>query len=171
MRKRSTYRPKPARLDAHRYAIASVQPVALAHGPITTLRLQNHIALECLRTGTGDAQDIDRLVSAANMGIALMCLGLGQDWKAEIEAGADALLAVAQRGAKSGRFVCKGVELTAINTAMALLDLQISHASVRHFEDALAMEQQALRNGKGRSIELVALKQQAELEGGDSSEK
>ena len=108
MRKRSTYRPREVNANAHQWVVSGLKPVSMAHGPITTLRLQNHMALECIRTGTADAQDIEVLVAASNMAIALMCLGHGNDWKAELDAGADALLEIARRGAKSGSFTPRG---------------------------------------------------------------
>jgi len=155
MKKRSSYRPKGIRADAHDWVIGGMQPVTNARQAITDLRLKNHLALECLRTGSATAHDINMLVRASNMAIALEVLGLGKDWKVELEASADALLDVARRGsALGGHFILRGPELTAINLGMSVHDMQLDATAVFQFEAALKMERKALAAKRGRFIEL-----------------
>lgn len=152
MRKRSKYRPKPVRVDALKWVVTGLQPVVLAEGPIRTLRLQGHVALDCLRRGMATLTEIEQLINASNMSLALMCKGLGQDWKDEIEAGADALFCIAERGISTERFIARGPELVAINTLMSVHDAQLDGATVRQFEEALQMEQEVYRTRRGRCI-------------------
>ena len=91
-----------------------------------------------LTQGTADLLDMDTLVKASNMSISLeRSQKLGTDWRDELEAAKQALIAVIERGQKTARYVCKGSEMSAINLMMEIHDAQLDNATVSMLEKAL----------------------------------
>ena len=137
MRKKSKYKPKGVRLDVMTWVQSGLKPftsVSLA----VDIRIKNHIAIEQLRLGQADKENIDIIIGAFNMMEGFVRLGIGTDWSEEIREGQDALLAVARRGVQRNmRFVATGPELTALNLAMEVHDAQLDVATVRELEKAL----------------------------------
>ena len=153
MKKRSKYKPKGTRLDSVSWVLAGLKPFSSV-AVSTDLRIKNHEAMDTLRKGEAAKADIDMLIGAFNMAEAYMRLRpeLGADWAEEIQAGQDALHAVGQRGAKSGRFVLKANELTAMNLVMEIHDAQLDNTTVKDMEKALDIVQQEYRARRMRPI-------------------
>lgn len=138
MRKRSKYRPKGVRLDAVTWVLAGIKPFNdVPYG--VTLRIRNHDAMDKLRKGEANKEDIDILIGAFNMCEGFMRLrpDLGRDWATEIRTGQDALLAVARRGAETNRFILKAEELVAMNLVMEIHDAQLDNTTVNDMEKAM----------------------------------
>jgi hypothetical protein len=154
MRKRSKYRPKGVRMDNVSWVLSSVKKVtSISAG--TMLQIKNHDAMDKLRRGVADKEDIDILIGAFNMAEGYMRLRaeLGRDWSVEIRAGQDALLEVARRGVERDmRFVCKPAELNAMNLTMEIHDAQLEQSSVGDLEQALAIVESDHRHRKARKI-------------------
>lgn len=137
MRKRSRYRPKGVILDTMKHVLSGMQIVG-SIGPGTTLKIKNHGALESVRRGTGNRDDIDVLIAAFNITEALaLKSSLGDEWRDEIRAAQDALLELGRRGAETGKFILRGPELTIFNTAMELHDAQLDACTVAELEKAI----------------------------------
>ena len=102
MRKRSSYRPKPIRLDNMSWVRAGLKKLTELTDENAVVRVKNHGALRAMVTGTGTKDDADVLIAALNMTEALARLRqqLGADWAMEIRAGQDALLSVCRSHAK-----------------------------------------------------------------------
>lgn len=154
MRKRSKYRPKGVRLDAVSWVINGMKPVTVAKDEILTLRIKNHMALDVLRTGGGGKSDMDVVIAALNMTEALARLRIGSELSDQIRAGQDALYALAQRGARLGRFVFTGPELQAVNLAMEIHDAQLDVCTIAELEKAVEIVKQELRSKRMRVIEM-----------------
>lgn len=154
MRKRSKYRPKGVRLDAVSWVINGMKPVTVAKDEILTLRIKNHMALDVLRTGGGGKSDMDVVITALNMTEALARLRIGGELSDQIRAGQDALYALAQRGARLGRFVFTGPELQAINLAMEIHDAQLDVCTIAELEKAVDIVKQELRSKRMRVIKM-----------------
>lgn len=154
MRKRSKYRPKGVRIDNVSWVLSSVKKVtSISAG--TMLQIKNHDAMDKLRRGVADKEDIDILIGAFNMAEGFMRLRaeLGRDWSVEIRAGQDALLEVARRGVERDmRFVCRSAELNAMNLTMEIHDAQLEQSSVGDLEQALAIVESDHRHRKARKI-------------------
>lgn len=136
MRKRSKYRPKGVIYDTMAHVTTGLAKVgAIAAG--TTLKIKNHGALEALRRGEATRDDIDVLIGAFNITEALARMRIGDDWKDEIRAAQDALLAVGRRGAETGKFILRGPELTTFNLAMEIHDAQLDACTVSELEKAI----------------------------------
>ena len=152
LRKKSKYKPKGVRLDVMTWVQSGLKPftsVSLA----VDIRIKNHIAIEQLRLGQADKENIDILIGAFNMMEGFGRMGIGNDWATEIRAGQDALLEVAKRGVKRDmRFVATGPELKAINLAMEIHDAQLDVCTVRQLEQALDIVQEDVIHKRARAI-------------------
>lgn len=117
------------------------------------IRIKNHVALEQLRLGQADKENIDIIIGAFNMMEGFGRMGIGNDWAEEIRAGQDALLSVAKRGVQRDmRFVATGPELVAINLAMEVHDAQLDVCTVRQLEQALDIVQEDVIHKRARAI-------------------
>lgn len=152
MRKRSKYKPRQIIPDTMTWVRAGLKKVdEISAG--TTLKIRNHDAMNNLRLGVAARFDIDALIDAANITEALANRGIGEDWKPEIRAGQDAILALARRGvANNFRFVAKGPELVALNLLIEVHDAQLETVTVKQLETAMADVMESLRLKKMRPI-------------------
>jgi len=151
MRKRSKYRPRGLIYDTMNHVLSGMKVVgAISAG--TTLKIKNHTALESVRQGLGTREDIDVLISAFNITEALALMRIGDDWKDEIRAAQDALLAVGRRGAETGKFILRGPELTSFNLAMEIHDAQLDACTVSELEKAIDFVEKIVKNKQARVI-------------------
>jgi len=151
MRKRSKYRPRGVIYDTLNYVVSGMKVVgSISSG--TTLKIKNHAALESVRQGHGTREDIDVLICAFNITEALAIMRIGDEWKDEIRAAQDALLAVGRRGAETGKFILRGPELTSFNLAMEIHDAQLDACTVSELEKAMNFVEEALRKKQARPI-------------------
>ena len=151
MKKRSKYRPKGVRLDAMRYVLDGLRPVA-SHDAVVTLRLRNHGAMAALTKGEATRADLDILIGSLNMTEALYRMGVGREYFAVVRAGLEALRSVGGRGVGTGRFVLKSQEMVALNEAMELHDAQLDVITVKEMERALDMVAEEIRNKRATPI-------------------
>jgi hypothetical protein len=153
MRKKSKYRPKKNLVDPVAWVLSGIKPFSDVPYSVT-LRIRNHDAMDKLRRGEADKEDIDTLIGAFNMCEGYMRLrpDLGRDWADEIRAGQDALLAVARRGVEANRFVLKAEELVAMNLLMEIHDAQLDNTTVNDMEKAMDIVNQDHRHKKVRHI-------------------
>jgi len=151
MRKRSKYRPRGVIYDTLNYVVSGMKVVGeMSSG--TTLKIKNHAALEQVRQGLGTREDIDVLICAFNITEALALMRIGDDWKDEIRAAQDALLAMGRRGVETGKFILRGPELTSFNLAMEIHDAQLDACTVAELEKAIAFVETAVKNKQARPI-------------------
>jgi hypothetical protein len=128
--------------------LSGIRPFAnVSYG--TTLRIKNHDALDKLRKGEADKETIDILIGTYNVAEGLVRQGIGDEYREELRAGQDALLAVARRG---GNFILKPQELTALNLAMEVHDAQLDVCTVIELERAIDIVQEDVLHKRARSI-------------------
>jgi hypothetical protein len=152
VRKRSKYKPRQIIPDTMTWVRAGLKKVdEISAG--TTLKIRNHDAMNNLRLGVAARRDIDAIIDVLNITEALANRGMGEDWKPEIRAGQDAVLALARRGvANDFRFIARGPELVALNLAMEVHDAQLETVTVKQLETAMADVMESLRLRKMRPI-------------------
>jgi hypothetical protein len=127
--------------------LSGIRPFAnVTYG--TTLRIKNHDALDKLRKGEADKQTIDILIGTYNVAEGLVRQGIGDEYREELRAGQDALLAVARRE----RFILRPQELTALNLAMEVHDAQLDVCTVVELERAIDIVQEDVIHKRARSI-------------------
>ena len=151
MKKRSKYRPKGLILDTMLFVTSGMKKVgSISAG--TTLKIKNHAALESVRCGKGTREDIDTLIAAYNITEALALMRIGEDWKDEIRAAQNTLLAVGRRCVETGKFILRGPELTIFNLAMEVHDAQLDACTVVELEKAIEFVQTIVKNKQARVI-------------------
>lgn len=151
MRKRSSYRPKPQLPNPVAWIINGFKPVSQAG--IVNVQIKNHNAIDALRKGIADREDIDTIIEAFNIAEALQRLGIGDEYKDELRGAQDALYAVSKRGVdREYRFVLKAQELTAINLGMEIHDAQIEVTTIEQMEKAIDIVKSEIKNRKARVI-------------------
>ena len=151
MRKRSSYRPKPQLPNPVAWLMNGFKAVSQAG--IVNVQIKNHQAIDALRKGVADREDIDTIISALNIAEALQRLGIGDEYKDDLRAAQNALYAVSKRGIdREYRFVLKAQELVAINLGMEIHDAQLEVTTIKHMEDALDMVILEIKNRRARVI-------------------
>lgn len=150
MRKRSKYRPRAVIADPLAYVVNGFLPLREASNEVMRLRTINHRALERIVKGKGERQDGINLSNAFITTASLAEIGTGIDWLQEIEEAQQAVNALLLRGHKTGRHVFTGPELTTVNLAMKIHDLQIDNCTIEKFERAIVRAKQAATCGYER---------------------
>lgn len=136
MRKRSKYKPRPVILDTMRWCRQGFSTLD-SHSAAVDFRIKNHIALQAVIEGTAKPCDIDTLIDMSNISMALNKQGVGSEYRNIAIAGAEAIESLKERGSKTGRFVCTGLELTAIKDLAELHDQQLSMIRVNDLGEAV----------------------------------
>lgn len=151
MRKRSSYRPRPQLPNPVAWIINGFKPITQAG--IVNVQIKNHQAIDALRKGIADREDIDTIIEAFNIAEALQRIGIGSDYKEDIRAAQDALFDVSKRGVnREYRFILKAQELVAINLGMEIHDAQIEVTTIEQMEQAINIVKAEIKNRKARTI-------------------
>lgn len=151
MRKRSSYRPKPQLPNPVAWIINGFKPISQAG--IVNVQIKNHNAIDALRKGIADREDMDTIIEALNIAEALQRLGIGDEYKDELRSAQDALYAVSRRGIdREYRFVLKAQELAAINLGMEIHDAQIEVTTIEQMEKAMNIVILEIKNRRTRVI-------------------
>ena len=161
MKKRSKYRPRGLIMDTMLFVSSGLKKVGSISAGMT-LKIKNHTALESVRCGQGTREDVDILITAFNITEALAMMRIGDDWKDEIRAAQDALLAMGRRGVETGKFILRGPELTIFNLAMEIHDAQLDACTVSELEKAIDIVTAVVRAKGARAI--IQLKAEHENE-------
>jgi len=144
MKKRRSYR---------QFVLSAFKPVRDRPGVYLDVQLKNRTALEQLRRGLANKDDIDMLIGAFNITEALAAMGKGSDWMDEIKQGQDALFDLSQRGVASGmRFIMTAKQWEALKLVMDLHEEQLAHATVSDIEKAHKYVLSIIRRGMARAI-------------------
>lgn len=153
-RKKSKYRPRQIIQDTMTYVRVGVSPVAETGAAATRLLLVNRDALECILKGAGTKWHVDTLIEVFNLTEAMAMMRMGHDWMDEIHQCQDAMLAMARRGLKTGRFVFTGPEMEIVKTIMALHEEQLKTCTVNQLDEAMKLVKECKRLKKARTISL-----------------
>lgn len=142
-RKQAHRKPRAADLTSPlSYVLSGFLPVSTLSSEVMDIRLSAHAALDEMRAGRGNRKHADKIIGVLNMAEALARINpvLGADWRDEIKAGQDALLAMLVRGVRNGdRFIFTGPELTAVNLVMEIHDAQLDRCTVETMQRALKL--------------------------------
>jgi hypothetical protein len=151
VRKRSSYRPKPQLPNPVVWIINGFKPISQAG--IVNVQIKNHNAIDALRKGIADREDIDCIIEALNIAEALQRLGIGDEYRDELREAQDALYAVSRRGIdREYRFVLKAQELVSINLGMEIHDAQIEVTNIEQMEKAIDIVKSEIKNRRARVI-------------------
>lgn len=157
MRKRCRRTPRPVLKNPLKYVLDGLTPMRTMKEDVERLRIKNHGALQLIVIGRGKKEDVDVLIAATNMAVAIkdVCK-LGGDYEADISAMHAAVYSMARRGIETGRFVFTGPELQAVNAGMEVHDAQIDICTVQEIEKACAYVKKEIGSGRARVIPQVS---------------
>ena len=119
------YRPKSVSLNPLTEVFGGMSD---AHQPhLQRLLVVNSLCFQAIVQGRGTRDDWDKLVGAINIGNVMCEMGIGNEFRAAMIAGRDALCEVGKRYMRNGRFVFTGDELKAVNEAMECHTAQLEN--------------------------------------------
>lgn len=154
MRKRSKYKPKGVRLDAMHWVVSGMTKVSAKESEYVTMHLKNMSALDSLTKGTATRQEADIIIGVINVAEALCMLGVGSEYRQLVLDASSALYAVCKRSLEfSNRFICTGVELTAIKVGYEVHDAQMEVCTLAMLDKALDTIAATLKQKKGKVID------------------
>jgi len=154
MRKRSKYKPKGVRLDTMHWLVTGMTKVSAKESEYVTMHLKNMSALDSLAKGTATRQEADIIIGVINVAEALCLLGVGSEYRQLVLDASSALYAVCKRSLEfSNRFICTGVELTAIKVGYEVHDAQMEVCTLAMLDKALDTIAATLKQKKGKVID------------------
>jgi hypothetical protein len=153
VRKRSKYRPRKIIADPLGFVLSGMQRLPQLKDQFLMIQIKNREALEQVRIGRANKDDIDRLIAMANMSESLAIHGKGSDWLKEINESQHHLHALAERGVRLGmRFVMKAAEWEALKLITDLHEVQLENSTVYDIEKAYDYVEKTIRAGKAKLI-------------------
>jgi len=138
-------------------ALDRVTPVTHCVSENLHMRITSHDAMDALCKGKATNDHLKVISNVSNMAETLAVLyGIKKDWLPEIAAAQTSLKALAERGARIGRYVLKAEELNALNLLIQINDSQLDACSVHTLGEASQFISNQLAAGK--SITLPTIK-------------
>ena len=150
---RKKYKPKGVRLDCMAWVMSGMKPVSQVQHAGLALKIKNHDALTNITQGRGKRDDIDIVIAAMNVAEALAMLGLGSDWRKEVNAAQEAIFSMGKRGLMNAdKFLFTGPEMQAVNLGMDVHDAQLDECTVKQLEEALLIVDREIRLKRAKMI-------------------
>ena len=116
----------------------NIRPVASHTSYLLDLRVKNSSAMASLLGGHATKRDMDTIIAMSNIVYALLHFGFGKEYEEEATQGRMAIIGIAHRAVKVGRFVPTGPEIKALNDLMELHDAQMDVITVKDMDRAIA---------------------------------
>ncbi len=152
---RKAYRPRPVDSNPVELAIANAATVP-AHAKASLLDRMRE-AFAAFRSGRGTAAYWADLADAMNVAEALAELGIANDHEQTLQAAQRALAAVCQRQERTRSWTLYPGEITALDDATWLHEVQLEHCSQRELRTAIETVQRRVRGALAGSARAGAL--------------
>lgn len=153
MRKRCKRKVRHVLTNPVKFVLDGFVPMASMEEDVERLRIKNHGALQLIVSGKASRTDVDVLIAAVNMAVAIKdTCGLGKEYEKVLDDMHSATYCMARRGLHTDRFIFTGPELRAINEGMEVHDAQIDACTVREIEEASRYVKKRISSGKARVI-------------------
>lgn len=123
---------------------------------VLSIAIGARLALEDVRTGTGDGEGVGWLVNAANLSMIIGELGIGGDHLGKIRESQDALMRMIGRHERTGRYALDGPGLTACIEMMDVHQAQLKSADMTDQLMRRALRICNERQAAGQVLELAA---------------
>ncbi len=114
---------------------------------LNVIRIGSHMAMADMTIGKGSRESWDRLVGAINMANVMVEMGIGNEFKGQTIAARDALCECGKRAVRTGRFIFKGSEISALNEALDCHDAQITNVRAVDIDRAANEVIRRIRHG------------------------
>ena len=148
MKKRNKkYRPRPVIRDTMSFVLSGMRRIADIKGYCVTVQLRTRAALERLRLGMADKDDVARLMAMLNLTEALAMHGLGMDHLESLSTIQKHLVNLATRGAATGRFIMNAEQWRALKDLADLHEAQLETCTVYEVEQAVDFIERNQRSG------------------------
>jgi len=136
------------------WLVTGMTKVSAKESEYVTMHLKNMSALDSLAKGTATRQEADIIIGVINVAEALCLLGVGSEYRQLVLDASSALYAVCKRSLEfSNRFICTGVELTAIKVGYEVHDAQMEVCTLAMLDKALDTIAATLKQKKGKVID------------------
>lgn len=122
---RKKYKPKGQSINPLSEIFGGMSGDHMTH--LQELMAKNHMALANIATGRGTRESWNAIVGAINVGHVMCDQGIGPEFKGDMIAAREALIAMGLRLRKTGRLLFKGDEMRVLNEAMAAHDAQLEN--------------------------------------------
>lgn len=142
---RKKYVPKP-KMNTLIVVGENIKPVTSHTSYLLELKLKNSTAMAALLRGQATRRDMDLLIAMSNIVTALQHYGFGKEYKEVAIQGRIAIISIAHRAVKVGRFVPTGPEITALNDLMELHDAQFDIITVKDLDRAIEYAKAKVRS-------------------------
>ena len=149
-RPRKSYRPR--RIDADPVDLAISRAALLTDAQRAALTTPTTTALQRLRTGGFTPADWKDLADAMNVAEALAELRIVSDHGDSFAAAQAALANLITTHRTRGRWVARGAELTAIDTAAWLHRIQLAHCTQGELDSAIRRVQRRVRGALAGNV-------------------
>lgn len=139
MRKRSSYRPRPQRVNPVQWVLEGFTPVR-ERAEVTAIKIRNHQAMLEITQGNAGVHEFSVIDTALVMAAGLAKISpdkLGGHLMQEIDAAIMASLAMFKRAHAKGVFRFTGPELQAINLGMEIHDQQLDTCTLEELHKAV----------------------------------
>jgi len=147
------YRPKPVIRDTVAFVLSGMRRVADLKEPYLMALLRTRTALERLRTGIADKDDIGRLMAMLNLAEALAVHGLGKDHLDSLVEIQNHLFELATKGVERGyRFTMNAAQWQALKDLVDLHEAQLDACTVYQIEQAVDFIERHQRSGNVRLV-------------------
>lgn len=142
------YRPKANLKDPVGYLLEGMQTVRSKGALVADLHFNCIGAMNALTQGKANRRHMDTLIAASNMAEALQDLGFGADYREITIDGREALVAIACRSERVGKFGPSGTDLIALRALMALHEAQMDVITVNDMQLAILQINNKLARGE-----------------------
>lgn len=149
------YRPKPVMADPLSFVLSGLKPFVSLKDVSLSIMVKHRLALEALRTGRADKDDIDKLIGIVNIAEALAENGKGQEYLPDIHTAQAQLKALASRGAERGmRFIMNAEQWQALKHVLDVHEAQLEASTVYDIEKSFDLVMKRFRHGQ---VDLIPL--------------
>lgn len=153
MRKRCKRKPVRVIRNPVKFVLDGFVPMSSMTEDVQRLRTKNHGALALITQGKATRTDVDTLIAAVNMAVAIKdTSGFGKDYEKELDDMHTSVYCMARRGLETDRFVFTGPELQAVNLGMEVYDAQIDVCTIQEIEKACRYVKQRIASGRAVRI-------------------
>lgn len=127
-----------------------IKPIDKQDSWLLDNNLRSASALSALMRGEANRGDIDQLKCVNNMAIGLQKFDTGMEYRSITRKSADAIIAIAERRVRNGKFLATGPEIKALQDLLELHEAQLAICTVGDVNKAYEYVKNTLRTGDCR---------------------
>lgn len=150
--KKKKFTPKWLKVNTLELVADRIKPTAKQDSWMLDRQLKAAAGLDALMHGTAVRDHISDLIAAHNMAVALQKYKTGDEYRAITNASADALVGIAERFTKFGRYGATGTEIKALQDLLELHTAQLEVTTVGEVQRAYEYAVNAHRSSGARRL-------------------